>query len=284
MLVLAVTLVLSTIAVIVVASLLAAARRRLAAEGGRVAGLLTASESARAQREEEALRAREEARRVEEKALRAKEDALRAQRGEEALRRELERLAAELSNAAQREADATEALRAREVKVAELGAVTAAQTARAAEMAQALAGARGDAARAVEREQHVLSELEHARAESREAAEARQRAEEEARQTRTTKDAYSGEVRLLREELARATAQLEQATLPGSPANAPPVKEKPPPPVHVTAWTCAACGTVGRQAVKDCCFKAGLPGALPSPPKAEPSKPALRAGGRPERR
>jgi hypothetical protein len=264
MLVLAVALILSTAAAIVVASLQAAARRRLAIEGGRVAGLLTAARSAQAQREEEALR---------------------AQRGEEALRRELERLAAELASAARREADAAEALRAREARLAELGEAIAAETARATEMAQALAGARGDVARAVEREQHALVELSQARAESREDAEARQRAEEGARQARTTKDAYSGEVRLLREELARATAKLEEATLPGSPPSTLPLKEKPPPPpLHVTAWACAACGTVGRQAVKDCCFKAGLSGALPSAPKPEPSKHALRAGGRSEQR
>ena len=104
----------------------------------------------------------------------------------------------------------------------------------------------------------ALTALEIAEIQRREAIEAQRNAEEEARLARTAKESYAGEARLLREELARATAKLLEAAGTGS-APPPPSKEKPAPqPVRVTAWMCTICGTVARQAVKDCCLKAGI--------------------------
>jgi len=266
------------------AARLDAVRGRLEAEigaRGQVAGLLQESEAARAQAEDEARRA-EEARatelaeaRLALAAARAHADA-EARRGEEALRHERERLEAELSplreqvarlggdlgQAERRDAEAEAALRGLEAKLVALGAsaegAAAALAARTAELERLRDDARTDARRAAQREQQILAELEQARARNAEAAEARRLADEDARLARTAKEAFAGEVKLLREEVRRAAAQLAEASEQAANPPPAPISARPLTVVHTSSWYCQACGSMGTKPEKSCCAKAGI--------------------------
>jgi len=172
------------------------------------------------------------------------------------------RLGGDLERAERRDAEGATALRGLEETLAALGgsagSAAAALEARTAELVRLRREAHDDAQRAALREQAILVELDQARARIVEAAEARRLAEEEARLARTAKEAFAGEVRLLRGEVQRAAAKLSEATgLPPGPPPAPP-RETPLPVVLVSAWCCRACGSMGTKPEKNCCARAGI--------------------------
>ncbi len=259
MLLLAVLALAGVVASILAVTALLTARRRLGAEltaargaialeqGARVEvkGLLDASQETRLRVEEEAREAAD-ALRLEladaQTALEDREAALArsaayARRAEEALaqeracaateiaplEREIARLAAESAAAEQRSLSASSSVKELEARLAALTASSATAT-------QALTAR--------------VATLVAARAE---AEEARRLAEEEARLARTTKESFAGEARLLREEVQKAQARLEQAS---RRSEAPPpepsaVKVKELPLKRVITWWCVSCNEGG---------------------------------------
>jgi chromosome segregation ATPase len=240
---------------------LALARGAIALEQGardEVKGLLDVSHEARAHAEEEAEQAAS--------ALRGAEEALAQEqaRAEEALAREQARARAELSplhgeiaRLAAASAAAEERLQraaaeriAVEARLTELTVVSATATktltARAARLTTARAAAEEGAAQLAKQQQQLLADLDLAKRASAEADEARRLAEEEARITRTAKDSFAGEARLLREEVLRVQAKLDEAL---RRSEAPPVPVAVKPKVlavtHTLTWWCVACNEGG---------------------------------------
>jgi hypothetical protein len=204
---------------------LALARGTIALEQGardEVKGLLDVSHEARARAEEEAEEAAE--------ALRGAEEALAREqaRAEEALARE----------------------QAIEARLTELTVVSATATrtltARAAKLTTARAAAEEGAAQLAKQQQQLLADLDLAKRASAEADEARRLAEEEARIARTAKESFAGEARLLREEVLRVQAKLDEAM---RRSEAPPVPVAVKPKVlavtHTLTWWCVACNEGG---------------------------------------
>jgi len=102
-----------------------------------------------------------------------------------------------------------------------------------------------------ERERQAFAERDAAHRQAAEANRARQLAEEEARQSRTAKDSFAIEVKLLREQLQRTLAVQAEASVEGEAplAVAPKATNaaKPPSLVTVSTWWCIACNCGGTK-------------------------------------
>lgn len=227
---------------------LALARGKIAAEIGardEVKGLLDVSQEARVSAEGEA----------QEAALALRRELARAEAELAPLQREIARLAASSAAAEERCQRVAEERSAVEAKLAELTTSSASATKTLTERAVRLTAARAEAeegaAQIAKQQQQLLADLQQAKRSSAEAEEAQRLAEEEARMARTAKESFAGEARLLREEILRVQAKLEDATRRNE-APPVPVVVKPKELVvsHTITWWCVSCAEGGGAGAK----------------------------------